>query len=199
MADTDKLGEAQLAHRVVELLPPDGCLFLGNSLIVRLVDALAQLPADYPVFANRGASGIDGLLATAAGVLRGGQRPLLALLGDISALYDVNSLALFRRTAVPAVILVVNNNGGQIFSLLPTPAAVREQFYVMPQQVEFRHAAALFGLNYAQPENFSALRDCLRHAWRQPAGAAATLVELRVPPQEGAETFRRLVAGMATA
>jgi hypothetical protein len=54
-------------------------------------------------------------------------------------------------------------------------------------------------LNYAQPENFSALRDCLRHAWRQPAGAAATLVELRVPPQEGAETFRRLVAGMATA
>lgn len=195
----DKLGEAQLAHRLVELLPPAGGLFLGNSLIVRLVDALAQLPADYPVFANRGASGIDGLLATAAGVLRGGQRPLLALLGDISALYDINSLALFRQSAVPAVILVVNNNGGQIFSLLPTPAAVREQFYVMPQQVEFRHAAALFGLNYAQPGTFDELRNCLSHAWRQPAGTAATLVELRVPPQEGAETFRRLVAGMAAA
>ncbi|WP_413741307.1 2-succinyl-5-enolpyruvyl-6-hydroxy-3-cyclohexene-1-carboxylic-acid synthase [Sodalis sp. RH15] len=196
-AMTGALGEIQLAHRLAELLPAGGRLFIGNSLAVRLVDALGQLPACYPVFGNRGASGIDGLLSTAAGVLRGGDGPLLAVVGDLSALYDLNALALFRHTTAPAAILVVNNNGGQIFSLLPTPEAVREHYYVMPQQVEFRHAAALFGLNYASPPDFSTLQSCLADAWRQPAGSAATLIELAVPPHEGADRFRSLVAGMA--
>ncbi|NDL65272.1 2-succinyl-5-enolpyruvyl-6-hydroxy-3-cyclohexene-1-carboxylic-acid synthase [Acerihabitans arboris] len=193
----DGLGEAQLACRLNDLLPADGRLFLGNSLTIRLVDALAQLPAGYPVYGNRGASGIDGLLSTAAGVQRADDRPLLALVGDLSALYDLNALALFRRTTAPVVIVVVNNNGGQIFSLLPTPEAVRERFYVMPQQVEFRHAAALFGLDYAQPDTPAGLRACVRRAWSRPGGGAATLLELKVQPHEGADVFRQLVSGMA--
>ncbi|WP_413723330.1 2-succinyl-5-enolpyruvyl-6-hydroxy-3-cyclohexene-1-carboxylic-acid synthase [Sodalis sp. RH24] len=193
----DGLGEAQLACHLNDLLPAGGALFLGNSLTIRLVDALAQLPAGYPVYGNRGASGIDGLLATAAGVQRAGDRPLLALVGDLSALYDLNALALFRHTTAPVVIVVINNNGGQIFSLLPTPEAVRERFYVMPQQVEFRHAAALFGLDYLRPGNAAELRDCVQRAWRRPGGGAATLLELAVPPREGADVFRQLVAGMA--
>ena len=64
----DSFGEAQLAHRLPELLPVNGQLFLGNSLVVRLIDALTPLPVAYPVFSNRGASGIDGLISTAAGV-----------------------------------------------------------------------------------------------------------------------------------
>lgn len=56
--------------------------------MVRLIDALAQLPAGYPVYSNRGASGIDGLIATAAGVQRASARPTLAIVGDLSALYD---------------------------------------------------------------------------------------------------------------
>ncbi|TKI04777.1 2-succinyl-5-enolpyruvyl-6-hydroxy-3-cyclohexene-1-carboxylic-acid synthase [Martelella alba] len=189
------LGEAQFAYRLAELLPVGGRLFLGNSLTVRLVDALAQLPAGYPVYGNRGASGIDGLLSTAAGVLRGEDRPLLVVVGDLSALYDLNALALFRDSASPAVIVVINNDGGQIFSLLPTPETVRQPLYVMPQRVEFRHAAALFGLPYARPADFAELKACLNEAWRRTSGA--TLIELSVPPAEGAELFRRLVAGMA--
>jgi 2-succinyl-5-enolpyruvyl-6-hydroxy-3-cyclohexene-1-carboxylate synthase len=64
---SEAFGEAQLAHRIHRYLPDQGQLFVGNSLVVRLIDALAQLPAGYPVYSNRGASGIDGLLATAAG------------------------------------------------------------------------------------------------------------------------------------
>jgi 2-succinyl-5-enolpyruvyl-6-hydroxy-3-cyclohexene-1-carboxylate synthase len=50
------------------------------------------------------------------------------------------------------VLIVVNNNGGQIFSLLPTPQEQRRQFYLMPQDVNFGHAAAMFGLKYHRPE-----------------------------------------------
>lgn len=189
----NRFGEAQLAHRLPELLPENGQLFLGNSLIVRLIDALTQLPAGYPVFSNRGASGIDGLISTAAGVQRATAKPTLAVVGDLSALYDLNALALLRQCSAPTVLIVVNNNGGQIFSLLPTPEPERQRFYCMPQDVEFSHAAAMFQLDYACPENWGQLQQAVEKAWRH---SGATLIELQVPPSDGAETLQHLVQKM---
>ncbi|MEJ8322269.1 2-succinyl-5-enolpyruvyl-6-hydroxy-3-cyclohexene-1-carboxylic-acid synthase [Kosakonia sacchari] len=190
-AKRDIFGEAQLAHRIADYLPAQGQLFLGNSLVVRLVDALGQLPAGYPVYSNRGASGIDGLLSTAAGVQRATARPTLAIVGDLSALYDLNALALLRQASAPFVLLVVNNNGGQIFSLLPTPPAEREQFYLMPQNVHFAHAAAMFNLAYHQPENWAELEQALEGAWCKPG---ATVIELVVNATDGAQTLQTLLA-----
>lgn len=179
----DHFGEAQLAHRLPALLPEKGSLFLGNSLTIRLADALAQLPAGYPVFANRGASGIDGPIATAAGIQRGSGQPLLAVVGDLSALYDINSLALLRQGSAPLVLIVVNNNGGQIFSMLPTPKAERERFFALPQQVNFSGAAALFGLAYHQPRSWEALLAAVDKGWQN----GAALIELRVEEQAAAQ------------
>lgn len=190
-AQRDTFGEAQFAHRITAYLPEQGQVFLGNSLVVRLVDALGQLPAGYPVYSNRGASGIDGLLSTAAGVQRASARPTLAIVGDLSALYDLNALALLRQVSAPFVLVVVNNNGGQIFSLLPTPPAEREQFYLMPQHVDFAHAAAMFGLNYHRPENWDALDQAFAGAWSK---AGATLIELVVKETDGAQTLQNLLA-----
>lgn len=184
-------GEAQLAARLPELLPDQGQLFIGNSLAIRLVDALAQMPAGYPVYSNRGASGIDGLISTAAGVQRATARPTLAVIGDLSALYDLNSLALLRQVSGPLVLIVINNNGGQIFSLLPTPPAERERFYLMPQNVEFSAAAQMFDLAYASPQDWQSLSACITQAWRHPG---ATLVEIKVAPEAGAQTLQHLVA-----
>lgn len=187
----ETFGEAQLAHRIADYLPEQGQLFLGNSLVVRLVDAFGQIPAGYPVFSNRGASGIDGLISTSAGVQRASARPTLAMVGDLSALYDLNALALLRQVSAPFVLLVVNNNGGQIFSLLPTPPAEREQFYLMPQNVHFDHAAAMFGLDYHRPESWEALELALSGAWCKPG---ATLIELVVNDTDGAQTLQTLLA-----
>ncbi|WP_078367174.1 2-succinyl-5-enolpyruvyl-6-hydroxy-3-cyclohexene-1-carboxylic-acid synthase [Salmonella enterica] len=103
VAQRDTFGEAQLAHRIRDYLPEQGQLFVGNSLVVRLIDALSQLPAGYPVYSNRGASGIDGLLSTAAGVQRASAKSTLAIVGDLSALYDLNALALLRQVSAPAM------------------------------------------------------------------------------------------------
>ncbi|MEL2303806.1 2-succinyl-5-enolpyruvyl-6-hydroxy-3-cyclohexene-1-carboxylate synthase, partial [Klebsiella pneumoniae] len=64
IARRDAFGEAQLAHRVSDYFPEQGQLFVGNSLVGRLIDALFPLPAGYPGYSNRGASGIDGVLST---------------------------------------------------------------------------------------------------------------------------------------
>lgn len=193
---TAEFGEAQVAARIPELLPEGGQLFVGNSLIVRLIDSFAQLPAGYPVYSNRGASGIDGLLSTSAGVQRATARPTLAIVGDLSALYDMNSLALLRQVSAPFVLLVVNNNGGQIFSLLPTPAAERERFYCMPQDVNFSHAAAMFGLAYHNPSSWDNLQSVVAQAWKSPR---ATIVEISVPETDGAQTLQTLLAQVSKA
>ncbi|MGL4485483.1 MAG: 2-succinyl-5-enolpyruvyl-6-hydroxy-3-cyclohexene-1-carboxylic-acid synthase [Yersinia sp. (in: enterobacteria)] len=189
-----QFSEAAVAHQLVELLPENGQLFVGNSLIVRLIDALGQLPAGYPVYSNRGASGIDGLLSTAAGVQRATAKSTLAIIGDLSALYDLNALALLRPGSAAMVLLVVNNNGGQIFSLLPTPEAVRQRFYCMPQNINFEHAAAMFGLDYARPDNWLQLQQRVAQCWLH---AGVTLIEIVVPPSQGAETLQQLVQQVA--
>lgn len=195
-AQTEDFGEAQVAQRIGRLLPKAGQLFIGNSLVVRLIDALAQLPAGYPVFGNRGASGIDGLIATAAGVHRASQRATLAIIGDLSALYDMNSLALLRDASAPLVLLVVNNNGGQIFSMLPTVAESRERFYTMPQNVNFSHAAAMFGLAYQQPRHWDELQIAVDNAWQH---AGTTLIEVIVEPTAGVDCLKQLLARVETA
>lgn len=189
-----QFSEAAVAHQLVELLPENGQLFVGNSLIVRLIDALGQLPAGYPVYSNRGASGIDGLLSTAAGVQRATAKSTLAIIGDLSALYDLNALALLRPGSAAMVLLVVNNNGGQIFSLLPTPEADRQRFYCMPQNINFEHAAVMFGLDYARPDNWLQLQQRVAQCWLH---TGVTLIEIVVPPSQGAETLQQLVQQVA--
>jgi len=188
---SEEFGEAQLAHRIRHYLPEQGQLFVGNSLVVRLIDAFSRLPAGYPVFSNRGASGIDGLISTAAGVQRANARSTLAIVGDLSALYDLNALALLRQASAPFVLLVINNNGGQIFSLLPTPQSERERFYLMPQNVQFEHAAAMFSLRYQRPTNWAELESALNTAWSKPR---ATLIEVVVNDSDGAQMLQNLLA-----
>ncbi|MEY0473963.1 2-succinyl-5-enolpyruvyl-6-hydroxy-3-cyclohexene-1-carboxylic-acid synthase [Providencia huaxiensis] len=187
----DQFSEAAVAHQLPELLPLRGQLFVGNSLIVRLVDALAQLPLGYPVYSNRGASGIDGLISTMAGVQRATARPTLAIVGDISALYDLNSLALLREPSAPTVLIVANNNGGQIFSMLPTPDEARQNYYCMPQNVSFEPAAKMFGLQYCAPTDWGTLKETVQQFWHRPQGTL--LVELQVPSDEGARTLKQLL------
>lgn len=187
-------GEVQLARRLPELLAEKGALFVGNSLAIRLVDAVARLPAGYPIYSNRGASGIDGLIASAAGVQRGLGQPLLLLLGDLSALYDINSLALLQQASAPVVVLVVNNQGGQIFSLLPTPQSERERLFAMPPSVDFSHAAAAFGLQYRRAENWQSLATAVEEGFTR----GVTLVEVVCEGDAGAQTLAGLLREVMT-
>lgn len=190
------LNEASLAHHIERILPNNGMLFLGNSLFVRLVDALAKLPEGYPVYTNRGASGIDGLLATAAGIAVGSGQPLIALLGDVSALHDVNSLALFKKLSRPAIIFIINNNGGAIFDMLPVDKDVKNEFYRMPHNTEFSQAASMFDLKYARPYTWADLSSVLKHAYYR---KETTVIEIKVGPSDGSQIYKHLIDQIAHA
>ncbi|AVM60380.1 2-succinyl-5-enolpyruvyl-6-hydroxy-3-cyclohexene-1-carboxylic-acid synthase [Haemophilus sp. oral taxon 036] len=184
------LTEASLALRLPTLLPYNGVLFLGNSLLVRLVDALTQLPESYPVYTNRGASGIDGLLATAAGIGIGSNKPVVAVIGDTSTLYDLNSFALFKNVTQPTVIFVINNNGGAIFDMLPVDEQVKDQFYRLPHNGDFSQIAAMFDLKYAHPYTWADLNSVVKQAYSR---RKATLIEIKTNPSDGSSLYKRLI------
>ncbi|KGQ71459.1 2-succinyl-5-enolpyruvyl-6-hydroxy-3-cyclohexene-1-carboxylate synthase [Chelonobacter oris] len=190
------LNEASLAHHVSRVLPSNGSLFLGNSLFVRLVDGLCKLPEGYPVYTNRGASGIDGLLATAAGIAVGTNQPLVAMIGDISTLYDLNSLALFKQVNQPTILFVINNNGGAIFDMLPVDEKVKEQFYRLGHGLDFSQAAAMFGINYSRPYTWADLTSVLKQAYGR---KETTLIEIKVNPSDGSKIYKSLIEQIAGA
>ncbi|MBY5945323.1 2-succinyl-5-enolpyruvyl-6-hydroxy-3-cyclohexene-1-carboxylic-acid synthase [Photobacterium rosenbergii] len=180
------LNEVSLAANMMDWVGLDTSLFLGNSLIVRLLDMCGRMPQT-ATFANRGASGIDGLIATAAGVQRAVEQPMLCVLGDTSLLYDLNSLALLKAVNQPLVVLVTNNDGGAIFDLLPVPDAQKDSLYRMPHGLTFEHAAGMFGLGYACPTTLGEAKQAVQDGL---ATVGATLVEIQTPSGESGELLR---------
>ncbi|WP_319536521.1 2-succinyl-5-enolpyruvyl-6-hydroxy-3-cyclohexene-1-carboxylic-acid synthase [uncultured Vibrio sp.] len=162
-------------------------VFLGNSLFVRLVDMFGRL-SDCEVFSNRGASGIDGVLATASGVQRSHDNPLLVYIGDTSALYDLNSLSLFTHAKRPAVIVITNNDGGAIFDILPVPQEHRQTYYQMPHGYQFEHAAKQFGLSYQQPKTLEQYQALVSNHFEN--GQGTLVIEVQTPPSQAVELIK---------
>ncbi|XP_002986213.2 protein PHYLLO, chloroplastic [Selaginella moellendorffii] len=128
------LTEPCIARIVSSSITTESAVFLGNSMPIRDVDMYADgltdqqsllgdqnLPAMVSIGANRGASGIDGVISTAVGFAAGSNKRVTLLIGDLSFLHDTNGLMFLtgREAQPPVTLVVVNNRGGGIFSLLP--------------------------------------------------------------------------------
>ena len=149
-----QLSEAAAARLVTQHIPADNGLFLASSLPIREVDMYADPKGKTVVVgANRGASGIDGTVASACGFAVGLGRPATLLIGDLALLHDLNSLAMSKRLPQPVVIVVLNNDGGGIFNFLPIARFKNgfEKFFGTPHGLTFASAADMFDLNYANP------------------------------------------------
>ena len=151
LSNAPKISEPAIAFHVNRYCPRSSGLFIGNSTPIRDMDWFGVGMADGPrlVAANRGASGIDGLLATATGYATGLQQPVTVVVGDLSALHDLNSLALLAKSKWPLTVVILNNQAGHIFDLLPIRESPHfEQYFATPHSYQFEHVAKMFGLDY---------------------------------------------------
>ena len=177
-------GEPAIARVVASSLPDGSRLVIGNSLPIRMLDRYAsrELRAGaLSVLHQRGANGIDGLLAQSAGAVMGDPRPTLALVGDLTFLHDVGSLTVARRSTSPLVVVIVDNAGGRIFEGLPV---ARDAAWMMPHMVtseaiDHEALARAFGLAYARVETSESLAQAIAHGIVQPG---LTLVHAVVEP-----------------
>ena len=162
------LTEPGLIWEIASTLPESWALFFANSMPIRDANQFfsPQHTQCGPIFGNRGVSGIDGNIATLSGIAQGADRPVLAVLGDLSLLHDLTSLSYLRKSAHPIILCVVNNGGGGIFSFLPISQKkeVFEEFFATAHNTSFALAAKLFDLPYFHPKSSSELRDVLASA-----------------------------------
>jgi len=187
---TDELTEPALAALLSRHVPASHALVTGNSMPVRDVNRHASPDGPpVPAYANRGASGIDGTVATAAGIARGRDAPVTLLLGDLALWHDLNSLALLREQ--PVVVVVVNNDGGGIFHFLPIREhdAVFEPYFTTPQGRTFEEPAATFGLPYVQPDSPGAFRAAYQEACTR---SGPSLIEVQTDREANRDVHDRI-------
>ncbi len=166
-SEKKEIDDFALSRRLTEIIPETHGFFIGNSIPVRAVDMLGSgKGAEIPAALNRSASGIDGLIASACGYSSGLQRPVSLLIGDLSAIHDLNSFKLLADSSEPVFVVLLNNHGGGIFSFLPVAKQtdIFETFFGTPHSNDFLSVAEMFGLNYFRPDSISAFVKDYRQA-----------------------------------
>jgi 2-succinyl-5-enolpyruvyl-6-hydroxy-3-cyclohexene-1-carboxylate synthase len=151
---TDMIGE----------LPSGTVLFAGNSLPVRHLDQFGRPQLKrIRLFANRGASGIDGNVSTALGICASSETLFVAIVGDITFYHDLNGLLAVESSGLNPIIVLLNNNGGGIFHRLP----IREfeppftELFVTPHGLDFEPVARMYGLDFVRIDDRNDFRRVL--------------------------------------
>jgi len=189
--------EGKVFAELAALLPDGTLLVVGNSMPVRDLDTfLPSAPTRLRVLGNRGASGIDGLVSTAMGVAAAAAGPVVAVLGDLAFYHDMNGLLAARLHGLAATIVLLNNNGGGIFSFMPQAAypAYFEALFGVPHGLEFRHAADLYGAAYAVFEGWSAFGRQVRAGL---ARSGLSIVEIQTDRQRNVRLHEEIWARAA--
>ncbi len=164
------LSEPVIARLISENIFSQNGLFLSNSMPIRDMNTFAVVNDAFRfVGANRGASGIDGIIASASGFAAGLQRTTILLIGDLAFLHDINSLHLLKNSSLPLIIVLLNNNGGGIFRFLPIAKyeEIFKPYFLTPHTFTFQYAAKLFEIPYHLVENKSTFVEIFTEAQNQ--------------------------------
>lgn len=194
LARSPTLSELQAVKTAADAVPRGGLLALGNSLAIRHAAAGGVVARRLPVATQRGASGIDGLIAGAAGSVRAHAGVGILVLGDLSALHDLGGLAAARQIVGTGrlIVVVLDNGGGRIFERLPVARTVSDlRPWTTPDAaVDLVALARGLGAKAFEVESEHSLRRALRSLIRErePVG----LVRVRIDPHDCTQRAGRL-------
>jgi 2-succinyl-5-enolpyruvyl-6-hydroxy-3-cyclohexene-1-carboxylate synthase len=208
LAGVESRGEAfegaPFAH-LGELLPDGAILWAGSSMPVRDLDA--WLPGSARAIrplANRGANGIDGVVSSALGAAAAGVGHVALVVGDLSFLHDLNALAAAKLHGLSATIVLVNNDGGGIFSFLPQARADApgvglpehyEELFGTPHGIDFGPIVKALGGTH-RPVGARGLRTALAESL---VATGVSVLELRTERARNVELHREAAAAVAAA
>jgi 2-succinyl-5-enolpyruvyl-6-hydroxy-3-cyclohexene-1-carboxylate synthase len=208
LADADRRGEPfEGAPFVVlaDVLPDGALLWAGNCMPVRDLDAwLPSTGRAIRPLANRGANGIDGVVSTALGAAAAGVGPVALVVGDLSFLHDLNALVAARLQGLSATIVLVDNDGGGIFSFLPQAAtddpdvglpAHYEELFGTPHGIDAGPVVQALGGEYLATGP-GQLRDAIRDSLGRPG---VQVLALKTNRARNVELHRQAAAAVSSA
>jgi 2-succinyl-5-enolpyruvyl-6-hydroxy-3-cyclohexene-1-carboxylate synthase len=164
-AALDELFEGKVFAELATLLPEGALLYSGNSMPVRDLDTFF-FGGDRAIrlMANRGANGIDGVVSSALGASAAHGGPTVLVIGDLSFYHDSNGLLAAKQHGMNMTIVLLNNDGGGIFSFLPQAGdpAHFETLFGTPHGLDFRPLAQMYGARYDHVTSWDALRAAVK-------------------------------------
>ncbi|WP_426572317.1 2-succinyl-5-enolpyruvyl-6-hydroxy-3-cyclohexene-1-carboxylic-acid synthase [Aquihabitans sp. McL0605] len=195
--------EPGIARAVAAALPPGSTLVVSSSMPVRDLEWFAAPRTDLRVLANRGANGIDGVVSTGVGAAlaaRSSGAATAVLIGDVALLHDTNALLGLADRGVDLTIVVVDNDGGGIFSFLPQATTLAgdrfEQLFGTPHGVDLTLLAAAHGLMTVEPAGGADVDTAVRAS----VGAGGSrLVRIRTDRTDNVAIHDKIHAAVATA
>ena len=165
LADEPGLTEPGVARAIYALVPEASHLVVSSSMPIRDIEWFGAPRNGLRVHANRGANGIDGVVSTAVGVALATRQPTTLLIGDIALLHDVNGLISLASRKIDLRIVVIDNNGGGIFSFLPQAQALDEakfeKIFGTPHDANIKMLAQAHQINTHELKNISDLAEVL--------------------------------------
>jgi 2-succinyl-5-enolpyruvyl-6-hydroxy-3-cyclohexene-1-carboxylate synthase len=161
LAEQTTLSEPRIFAELAAMLPSGASLFVANSMPVRDLDTFFG-PSSTPIclLGNRGANGIDGLVSTALGAVAAGSGPMVLAIGDLALYHDMNGLLAAKLHQLSLTIVLINNDGGGIFSFLPQ-ASEHDHFELLfgtPHGLNFAPLADMYGANYTHVTDWESFR-----------------------------------------
>jgi 2-succinyl-5-enolpyruvyl-6-hydroxy-3-cyclohexene-1-carboxylate synthase len=191
--------EVSVFSDLAPLLLDGTSLFAGNSMPVRDLDSF--FPAgqrNLRFLASRGASGIDGVVSTALGVAAATQERLVLVIGDLSFYHDMNGLLAAKRFGLKGTIVLVNNDGGGIFSFLPQNEDQEhfEALFGTPHGLDFAPVAELYGLGWQSVTTREEYRHALAASFDAPG---VNVIEVKTNRAENVRLHQRIWQAVADA
>jgi 2-succinyl-5-enolpyruvyl-6-hydroxy-3-cyclohexene-1-carboxylate synthase len=178
---------------LVGVLPEGATLLAGNSMPVRDLDSFFPTGGRAArLLGNRGVSGIDGVMSTALGASAVSEGPLVLVLGDLSFYHDMNGLLAARRFGLSATIVLINNDGGGIFSFLPQHEQEPEHFETLfgtPHGLDFEPVAALYGVDFQRVTTREEYRAALKASFFAPG---VQVIEIKTDREENLKLHQRI-------
>jgi 2-succinyl-5-enolpyruvyl-6-hydroxy-3-cyclohexene-1-carboxylate synthase len=190
--ELSELFEGKVFRELAALLPRSALLYVGNSMPVRDLDAFFPAGEQAIRFlANRGVNGIDGVVSSALGASATSPGPTVLVIGDLSFYHDSNGLLAAHRHSLSATIVLLNNNGGGIFSFLPQASEVEEfePLFGTPHGLDFRPLAEAHGARFRRVTDWPEFRDA---ASQGIAGSGLTVVEVPTERQRNLALHREI-------
>jgi len=153
--------ESRIINEVIDLIPPKSNIMLSNSMPIRDFDYFASgTYKKITVYNNRGASGVDGIISTAMGIAEKSKKNTFLLTGDIAFYYDLNGLLLSKNKSIRLTVILINNNGGGIFRVLPISKYknVFEKYFLTSHYLNFGKIIKGYGVKYTLIKSWNHFR-----------------------------------------
>ncbi len=156
--------EGTAVYEIVKALPSNSNLFVSNSMPIRDFDYFApDVNTSVHIFTNRGASGIDGITSTAAGISFATNRKTFLLTGDLAFFHDLNGLQTIKKYGIDLDIIILNNNGGGIFRMLPVEKEKKffDDYFITPHNLSIQKIASAFEAFYLKVKSVRELQKAI--------------------------------------